>query len=117
MKNYLIFAALLLSVNTAFSGYYTGNDLKKWSEATDRIDQGRAREADYAISAKIQGYVTGVSDTLDGYVFCVPNGTTVKQLVAITSKYLSEHPSEWNLEASALVTSALVPVFTCKKSQ
>lgn len=115
MKKIMVLMALLLSCQVASSGYYTGNDLKNWSEATDRIDQGRAREADYTISSKIQGYVTGVSDTLDGYVFCVADGTTVKQLLAITSKYLVDHPSEWNYEASVLVTSALRPVFPCKK--
>lgn len=117
MKKLLVMAALSLGAHAAFAGFYTGYELKNWSEAIDRIDQGRVQEGDYTTAAKIQGYVTGVTDTMNGYAFCAPGGVTVKQIVAITSKHLTEHPSDWNSNASWLVSAALTSAFPCESSK
>jgi hypothetical protein len=115
MRKLFVLVAMLLLTTTSFAGYYTGNDLKKWSEASDRISQGRSRDGDYQESAIFTGFVTGVADAVQGDFICVPVGTSVRQLKAMVDKFMNENPATWGKDASLLVMYALTPDFPCKK--
>ena len=117
MKKTMVLAACLLSWQVAFAGFYTGNDLKKWADASDRIDQGRTQDGDYYEAARFAGFITGVADAQEGGLVCTPYGTTVRQLKAIVTKHLNASPEFWGGDASTLVTFALAPTFPCKKSK
>jgi len=117
MKNLLTLAALLLLTHTSFAGYFTGNDLKKWANASERIARGNASDVDYQDSAMLMGFIIGVADGTQGEMMCVPTGTSGAQLKAMVTKFLNENPATWGKDASLLVMYALVPDFPCKKSQ
>ena len=111
----LVVALLLASVGSADCYIFAGNKLREWVDADNRISANRVREGDWQGAASLQGYVTGVIDTLDGVLICPTEGVKVGELVDIVSRYVADHPEEWNRSAALIVRSALEPVFPCKK--
>lgn len=60
------------------------------------------------------GYVAGVADSsVAVQILCIPNGTTIGQLMAMTSKYARENPDKWLETANNTVFAALHPTFKC----
>ena len=117
MKKTMILAAALLFAQMAFAGFYTGNDLKKWADASSRISQGTSFGSDGHFASTLKGFIVGVADAQEGDLICVPTGTTVGQITAMVVKFVNDHPEAWNKDAGILVMYALVPDFPCKKSQ
>lgn len=113
----MIFAAALLLSQSAFAGFHDGNELKKWADAYDRIDQGYARKTDHEDLMQLYGYVAGVVDSNHKIILCIPAGVTVRQSVAIVVKYLNKNPEQWQKEARLLTLYALAPVFPCEKKE
>jgi hypothetical protein len=62
-----------------------------------------------------QGYVTGVADSYDGELFCIPERVNVGQLVDLAKSYIVNNPKDRHRHAGALVAIAFVEVFPCKK--
>ena len=107
---------VLLLPCISHAGYWTGNDLKNWSDAAIRADDGRASSVDFQSTAMLQGFVGGVSSAVDGIAFCIPNGVTIGQLDAILRKYLLKNPEHWNNDAASIVVLAIGLTFQCKKN-
>lgn len=90
--------------------FFNGNDLKKILDEQEG-GKGSFSEGVYA------GYVSGVSDALDGTVYCIPSQTTIRQSNAIVKKYLEANPEKWNEPGSMLIVEALSKAFPCKRGK
>ena len=62
------------------------------------------------------GYIMGVLDRMSiSRQICLPyTGSTTLQAVAVTRKYLTDHPDRWNLAPISLVSTALRDTFPCR---
>jgi hypothetical protein len=68
------------------------------------------------------GYVMAIADAARapnavgeaGFTVCGLEDVTVKQLLDVTTRYLSAHPEERHLSAFSLVAKALAEAFPCK---
>ncbi|MEI7934121.1 MAG: Rap1a/Tai family immunity protein [Chlorobiaceae bacterium] len=54
-----------------------------------------------------RGYVAGVCDVCNRWLFTTPQGTTQGQVCAVVGKWLEEHPAKWHKPAMGLVIQAL----------
>lgn len=66
------------------------------------------------------GYVTAVADAMalpvvGGLRACIPIGVTTRQIVAVVTKYLRDHPEELHYSANSTATLALRMAFPCSK--
>lgn len=119
MKRSRTLAAILVSVLTLLStvasaGFVDGYQLKTWSEATNRVQNGGDSPSDVHEEAYFIGYVSGVSDVADGAVFCSPPNAKLGQLMGVVSKYLLANPEKWNQSAALLAVEALRQAFPCQ---
>lgn len=118
LRKTLLKAAVVVTMSfpmLAHSEFYDGYRLKEWSDADDRTESGNVQATDYQQTARLGGYIVGVYDTLDGVMFCAPNGVKVGQLIGMVKQYIRANPSKWNKPASSLVVDALAKDFPCKK--
>jgi hypothetical protein len=77
---------------------------------------GSIDKAEYFENGKCLGYVQSVVDYVEGMHFiCVLDPVRNRQLIAIVSKYLNEHPERWHESAFILAGDALQAAFPCKK--
>lgn len=63
------------------------------------------------------GYIFGVFDALAGKsVFCPPYNPDSgnEQIEAVVTKYLKDHPEQWNKAADFVVSEALRDTFPCR---
>lgn len=118
----IVALALSLFISSFSHAYfYSGNDLKKWIDARERIDAGRSLRTDHQADAALMGYIMGVYDSLEmdlgvNLKKCwMGRNPTVGQLTAIVSKYLKEHPEKWTSSAVLIITEAITDA--CKKNQ
>ncbi|MEI8102511.1 MAG: Rap1a/Tai family immunity protein [Chlorobium sp.] len=58
-----------------------------------------------------RGYVAGVCDVCNRWLFTTPEGTTQGQVCAVVGKWLEEHPQRWHEPAMPLVIQALQEAF------
>ena len=96
-----------------------GNSLMKWYESYDRLflhGIDNITDADSIYAAKFMGYYTGVIDAT-AHLYGFPHRTPLRQLEAITIKYLKAHPEEWNLCGSDLVIKAIKQAYPKKKER
>lgn len=107
-----IFFVLVHSVCSA--EFYDGRKVADWSSAYERTQAGTSRTGDHQDAAKLLGYVAGVADTSVAVkILCIPTGTTIGQLMAMTSKYAKENPEKWLETANNTIFAALYPTFKC----
>ncbi len=67
------------------------------------------------------GFVAGMVEAHDLYLrwygmraaWCVPGGVTTSDLRAVVTRHLEAHPTEFDLEAGALVADALTATYPC----
>jgi hypothetical protein len=98
-----LISIVLLTVSTAASAnFYTGNDIKS------RLDGG-----DTSQGMLVLGYVAGVSDLSRGEYHCAPAGVTLGQLRDIAYTAINRDPSNRHLNASVLITLALMERWPC----
>lgn len=80
--------------------YYTGNALYELCERNEA-----------ACTTYIQGVSDGISATTFGtsrdVAYCIPAGSTAKQVHDVVLQYLAAHPADRNELASALIALAL----------
>ena len=101
MKNLLLVAALLCG--TAHAQFKTGNKLLGEMLGS------------YGEQMNALGYVTGVADTLDNSVVCIPNTVNAGQLSDMTKLYLETYPQTRHMAADALIHRVLIKVWPCVK--
>jgi hypothetical protein len=71
-------------------------------------------------NARPAGYCTGF--VVGAYVvtaepFCNPPNITNKELVAIVTKYLNDHPENLHMDDGRLVVDAFIDAFPCKERE
>ena len=115
MAGKLLTALVLLLVTAdASAGFYLdGNQLHAKLTASKKMQGGTPSLSDLGEAQNALGYINGVADTLNGTVVCAPNEVTDGQLVAVVSKYVDEHPEQWQVQANLLVGRALHQAFPC----
>jgi hypothetical protein len=112
----IVFALLLvIPLNSLAGTFYDGNKLNQWGQGWQRAVENRASDTDYVDAGYFHGFVIGTSDAFDGALFCTPENAKAGQLLAVTNKYIGEHPERWSERASWLVISALKAAFPCAK--
>jgi len=105
--------ATLVTASPVNAHFYTGNDLKEWAVAHDRIESGNASRKDYNYAFTLQGYVAGTHDSWEGEAICNPAGVTLGQIIGILKNYLRNNPGKWNLPAGDLIVMSASVVFPC----
>ncbi|MDM3952882.1 Rap1a/Tai family immunity protein [Pseudomonas alloputida] len=111
VKRLLIASAALIAIpSSAYA--FTGNDLSFWLKIYEkRNEPGSGWDPGAFI-----GYVGGVSEVVQGVLFCAPDTATHGQSAAIVAKYLKDHPEQWDKPASSIVITALSNAYPkCKK--
>jgi hypothetical protein len=99
-----LIALTLLTLSTAASAeFYDGNDLFK-------NIQGDANARLLAL-----GYVAGVFDLGRGEYHCAPERVTLGQAYDIVKQWMVKKPSVRHMDASVLVSAALMEVWPCEK--
>lgn len=97
--------------------------------AVSNSAQGRSLTPEQAVKkTHCLGYLLGVMDTLGEWramndllhapsdlrpYACVPNGTTVEEIVQVILKHLNDHPNELHRYESYVVTQALTGAYPC----
>ena len=97
-----------------YADFITGNKLKQFADADERLTQGRTQKGDSYESGLFLGYVSGVLDAYSGIAICTTSGFTIGQASAMVTQYLNANPAKWNEPASELVLQALGKRFPCK---
>lgn len=96
-------------MNTAFASFTDGNELYKWMQAYEDKNGSSFNAGLFG------GYIAGVVDTGNNYMFCTTPGVSRGQNSAIVAKYLRNNPEKWNMSAASLVVEAMKESFPCKK--
>ncbi len=110
MKKLALISLLLAAFCSNSMAYYEiGNELREGLEAMEKNQS--TFESGFAA-----GFITGVADTGDRVLFCIPQEASAAQMAAIVVKYFKANPEEWNKSAAKLVINALKPVFPCSKT-
>lgn len=107
MKRIALALIVLSCATVAHAGFFSGADLNRWAE------EAQDNPPSYHSSGMLSGYVLGVIERDSNTSICVPDGVTVKQLVAIVKKYLAANPEKWNLPGHIVVFLALFRTFPC----
>ena len=104
----------ILCLDSHAGGIYEGTDLHNEIQAYDRIEHGQREEGDYQQSAHALGYVQALSDIIvvQGGA-CPATSYRTAQTMAVVSKFLFDHPDQWNQPAYLLVGEALHDAFPC----
>jgi hypothetical protein len=100
----IIAAALIAASASASAQFVNGNNLLGRMEGTNHGDRM------YAI-----GYVVGVIDSMNGYVFCLPRGFTAGQAFDMVQNYMSNVPADRHLGADVITGKVLAASFPCPK--
>jgi hypothetical protein len=102
MKTFIAMCLTAL-LSTAHAQFINGNQL--------HADfNGSASDKAFAL-----GYVSGVVDSFDEELFCVPVKAELGQLRDIVRKFVASNPKERHRHAGALVVFSLATEFPCKK--
>jgi hypothetical protein len=104
MKRLLICLTLLFSLNAHATYFTDGNKLLA------DMDEGSSTKRMYAL-----GYVAGVVDSMNRFMFCLPSSVTIGQLTDMVHNYLRNTPSERHQPADVIIAKAFSVVFPCKK--
>ena len=93
------------SVAHAQARYFQdGNKLLQDLNSSGNIDKAHA-----------MGYIIGVVDTLNTYMFCLPHNVRAGQLSDMIRNYLNNTPAERHLPADVVIAGALSAVFPCAR--
>ena len=116
MKYTIIFILLVPSIVFPFD---TGIDLK------EICGKGQVAGSDLACKVYIKGVIEGVSlgakvtsfditgEFVDYEFFCLPDGGTIDQYVAIVKKYIEGHPGIIHEPSPSLISLAIEEAFPC----
>lgn len=99
----IIAITLALASTAASAEFYDGNELFKHM-------QGDANNRVLAI-----GYVAGVFDLGRGEFHCAPERVSLGQAYDIVRQSMTDRPSIRHMDASILVSAALMDVWPCPK--
>ncbi|MEI6847742.1 MAG: Rap1a/Tai family immunity protein [Chlorobiaceae bacterium] len=93
----------------------TGNDLVRVWQEYKKFDAGQpAHEVNVG---DYRGYVAGVCDVCNRWLFTTPDGATQGQVCSVVGKWLEEHPNQWTEPAMSLVIQALQEAFPFRREK
>ena len=109
----LAFTAVMLSANSAFADYYSGNKLLEYCNPD-------SSERDICT-----GYVAGIRGAIDTWKIwenidsgiCVPKEISLGQSIKVVVKYLEANPGKLHLSASSYVLNAFIDAFPCATAE
>ena len=90
---------------------------------TDLLQYCAGAESEVTVQSGIcRGYVSAVADMMTNYPFaglraCLPVDATTDQLVAVSSKYLRDHPGVLHLSAYANIAAAFSLAYPCRRGR
>jgi hypothetical protein len=97
----LLFSLVSIS---ATAGFWDGNKLL--SDINSETYSGKALAL---------GYVIGVHDSFDTWLFCTPENSSQGQLRDVVKKYIENNPAIRHKSADTLIVNALQQSFPCPK--
>lgn len=116
VRKAILAACLWHLVCTAQAGFYSGNDLVKWLDSYDRVQQDRASAQDAGNASTLMGYVTGITEALHRMdATCPPGNMRIRQVVALTKAELQSAPEQWHEDGDLFVGRALMKAYPCVK--
>lgn len=109
---YRIFAVVVLSLFPCLAkADMLGSNLKEFCQNYPRPSKS---------TSLCRGYIWGALDTARGIVklqaACPPVGVSGEQLVALTIKYLDDHPDQLQSSAASLIWKMYATAFPCPKN-
>ncbi|MBT3556619.1 MAG: hypothetical protein HOC63_11795 [Rhodospirillales bacterium] len=114
MKRLLLALVMVVMVSPAWSGLENGNSLYEACRAGRSIPQ---------LHTLCLGYISGVVDGsrgagsgVNGWTFCAPETTRLKQAKDIVLAWLEANPAMRQYNASSLIAMALGEAFPCQVS-
>jgi hypothetical protein len=110
----ITFIAVLSMPCISHAVFWDGFRLKELADADDRTDIANVQPGDYQKVGYLIGFVTGVTDAVNGILFCVPDQVKVGQIIGMVKKHVRENPDKWNRPANILVINTLSSAFPCK---
>lgn len=105
MKKLILILAMLGS--SAHAQFITGNELY-----TRMQDTGSQHHRSFTM-----GYITGVHDAYDGFLFCLNGNVTIGQIRDVTYAWLAANPQFRDKPGSFSVVNALREIWPCKTSK
>lgn len=115
MKKIILALLLATTANFACAQFITGANLMEWINEYNQVQvQGQLKGSAFN-SGALLGHVWTVADDAKFKYFCLPQGVTGVQLVAVIEKYLRANPEKWNHGANLLSAVALMDAFPCPK--
>lgn len=118
-KILLCLAFLVLPSLSSASMFYDGADLKHLLDINTKIGREPVSSLDAVKVGRLQGFITGVNDTLSGSDFCPPKNTSLGELIAVVREYVDLNMERWDEPAVVLSVEALAKAYPCtrKKAQ
>ena len=104
MKRLLITLTAVLALSAHATYFNDGNKLLA------DMNEGSSTKRMYAL-----GYVAGVVDSMNRFMFCLPSSVTIGQLTDMIHNYLRNTPSERHQPADVIIAKAFGIAFPCKK--
>lgn len=107
MKKIIIAIMLSAAASLVSAEFWSGNDLKRSLDSSNTSDVVRA-----------YGYISGVSDSLQGIAHCPPSGVTLGQIVDMVRNMLVANASARHLvSGDVFVRAALEGAWPCEKKR
>ncbi len=95
------------------AAFISGDVLRQYCEADDRVLQKRASGNDIHDAMACLSYVAGVHDSMRGMLFCTPDQFDNGQATEMTKKYIRAHPEKLNQPAARINIDALSTTYPC----
>lgn len=95
------------------AAFITGEVLKQYCEADDRVLQNKASGNDIHDAMACLSYVAGVHDSMRGMLFCTPDHFDNGQATEMTKKYIRANPDKLKQPASRIIIEALGTAYPC----
>lgn len=96
------------SFNAACADDFSGNRLKGCLEKLE----GGGKDG-YFEAGLGAGYVAGLHDAGDGFLWCTPKTLTLGQLASVVLKHLRDNPDKLHLSADSLAVHILKKTWPC----
>ena len=94
--------------------FYDGADLKHLLDIDAKIGHEPVSPLDAVKVGRLQGFITGVNDSLSGSEFCPPQEAKLGELIAVVREYIDINIDRWSEPAVMLVAEGLGRAYPCK---
>ena len=95
------------------AAFMTGEVLREYCDADDRVLKHKATENDIHDSMACLSYIAGVHDSMRGMLFCTPDRFDNGEATETTKQFIRSHPEKLKEPASRIIIEALSAKFPC----